>query len=250
MHLRRLSWLLLLLLAPIFAKAGSVLIFPVNPRIAGDEKAVAVWIENQGSAPLRIQARVQAWEQGDEGEVLTPQTSVAGSPSMMQILPGKRQMLRLIRVQPTPAGAEQAYRVLIDELDAGPVAPQANGVRLQMRYSVPLFVQGPGLGQADTRGDAVAKGLRWRLQRDKGSSYLVVRNEGAVSARLSAVGLLNPDGTKTDIVAGLLGYVHPRRQMRWKLPGAPAGSEGQTLSARINDDHAPTSIAPSPMQEE
>ena len=250
MHLRWTSWLLWLLLAPFAAKAGSVLIFPVNPRIAGDEKAVAVWIENQGSAPLRIQARVQAWDQGDEGDVLAAQTSVAGSPSMMVILPGKRQMLRLIRVQPTPAGTEQAYRVLIDELDAGPAVPQANGVRLQMRYSVPLFVQGPGLGQADTRGEAVATGLRWRLQRDKGSSYLEVRNEGAVSARLSAVELFKADGTKIDIAAGLLGYVHPRRQMRWKLPGMPGRSDGQTLRARINDDQVPTAIAPSPTQEE
>ncbi|MGA6108451.1 fimbrial biogenesis chaperone [Pseudomonas solani] len=228
--------------------ASSVLIWPINPTIEAEQKAAALWLENRGQQPVDLQVRVMTWRQGNFDDQLDAQRTIIGSPPVVTIAPGKRQMIRLIATQPAPAGTEQAYRVLVDEMlrpDAQ-VDPQL-GVKFQMRYSVPLFVFGGGAGPEPVSGAKPREGvqilqprLSYQVRQEGGRRYLFLSNQGPAHARLSKVSLRQGDAS-TLIADGLLGYVLPGAQMRWQLPErAPSGNF--VLEARINEQAEPQPI--------
>ena len=228
--------------------ASSVLIWPINPTIEAEQKAAALWLENRGQQPVGLQVRVMAWRQGDFDDRLDAQRSVIGSPPVVTIAPGKRQMIRLIATQPAPAGTEQAYRVLVDEmLQPDAVADPQLGVKFQMRYSVPLFVFGTGVAPAPVPGAKPPEGVpvlepqhRDHVRPDGGRPNQFLSNQGAAHARLSKVSV-RQGSARTLIADGLLGYVLPGAQMRWQLPdGVPGGNF--VLEARINEQAEPQPI--------
>ncbi|MFD1841055.1 fimbrial biogenesis chaperone [Paracidovorax cattleyae] len=242
--------------------AAPLMIWPVDPVIAGEQRAVALWVENRGTEPVAMQARVFAWRQEEGDDRFTPQQAVVASPPISQIPPGARQMVRLIATQPVPPGQEQAFRVLLDELPAPPAAPGTAqgaspaappgqfGVRLQIRYAIPLFVYAPGtlgprmpathadLLSALSPGKTLEPALRWSVDRDPdGTQHLVVHNTGAGHARLTAVRWQAPGRDGPVVTPGLLGYVLPHSQRRWLLDQPPPAKP--ELLATINGREAP-----------
>ena len=170
------------------------------------------------------------------------------------IAPGQKQLIRLTRTGSSPAGQEQAYRIIIDEIPpAIPADPASQGataaIRLQMRYSVPLFAYGAGLWSkedASRKRDPKGAGLpqlTWRTVAVDGQPYVEVRNQGAVHARLTDVAL--KQGSQTRPVAeGLLGYVLPGASMRWPATESPSGVGSQmTVSWKSRAIRASTSLA-------
>ncbi len=224
--------------------ASSLLIWPINPRIEAGQKAVALWLENRGPQPVSLQVRVLAWRQEQFDDRLEAQRLVVGSPPVATIAPGKRQMVRLISMQPAMPGSEQAYRVLVDEmLLPGREADALSGVNFQMRYSVPLFVFGAGAvldtGERPVRSELrpVRPELSYRLETVGGRRYLTLHNQGTAHARLAQVRLRHGE-RELPLAAGLLGYVLPGAWMQWPLP-ASAPSDGFTLEALVNERREP-----------
>ncbi|MBH3341749.1 MULTISPECIES: fimbrial biogenesis chaperone [unclassified Pseudomonas] len=218
--------------------ASSILIWPINPLIEADrQKSAALWLENRGQEPVDLQVRVLAWEQEGFEDRLTAQKQVVGSPPMATLQPGKRQLVRLVNLEPPSAGTLRTYRVLVDEMLPPQSRPSQMGVQFQMRYSVPLFVVGPGAylddGARETpgQGQPLAPDLRYRVVADSDGAFLYLRNIGPAPARLSQVDLLRDSG-RQPLAEGLLGYVLPDAQMRWPLP---AGVRGGRVQARINE---------------
>lgn len=219
--------------------AGSVLIWPVDPVIEADRNAAALWLENPGDAPILLQVRIFGWAQPDGENAYTPQTDVVGTPPMVRIEPGKRQLVRLTRTTAAAANGEQAYRVIIDEIPAADTARPASGgasVRFRMRYSLPLFAYGSGAeanaGKIDSKSRSkTSPPLRWRTAEADGKTVLEVRNDGNVHARLVDVGFA-AGGYAQTLTPGLLGYVLPGAVARWPLPEgiSPRG----TLVATVN----------------
>ena len=228
--------------------AASVMIWPINPVIASDARATALWLENRGATAVTLQIRVLGWTQQDFGDRFqeAPQELVT-SPPLATIAPGRRQLVRLMRTREAPANSETSYRILIDEVP-GPESHEASraesdvamGVTFRMRYSVPLFVYGRGMRPPEAtsaaRRDTAAASqpaLSWRLVTDERGRFLQLRNAGATHARLSNVQLVTP-ASGFDVAAGLLGYVLPGADMRWPLPdGAPDG-DGVALRLAVN----------------
>lgn len=246
LNMKRLAAVALLASGSAMAEAASsVLIWPINPTIESDASAAALWLENRGQAPVRLQVRVLQWSQQELNDELVPQQQVVGSPPMATVEPGKRQLVRLIRRQPAPAGREQAFRVIVDELL--PERSQREndlGVQFQMRYSVPLFVYGAGATVPGKNGSGAADGtdLSFRIAQDSGQSYLYVKNRGTVHARMSQASLMQ-GARALDIAQGLLGYVLPASEMRWPLPpGTPPG--GASLLVRVNEQSEAQTIEP------
>ncbi|MBA6098853.1 molecular chaperone [Pseudomonas juntendi] len=222
--------------------ATSVLIWPIDPVLEADQKAGALWLENRGTEAANLQVRVFAWHQGRYQEQFQAQREIIGSPPVANIPPGQKQLIRLTRTGPSPAGQEKAYRIIIDEIPpaipldkAGPGTTAA--IRLQMRYSVPLFVYGEGLwGKADPEGRRATASvgkpqLSWRPVTVQGKPYVELRNTGPVHARLTDV-VLQQGGQRKALVEGLLGYVLPGASMRWPAPVAT--NTGSVLQGRVN----------------
>lgn len=260
--IRFLLALMALSLSGAACAAASILVWPIDPVIEHDESGAAIWLENNGKSAARIQIRALRWTQVNGEEALLPQDNVVVSPPAAEIQPGQRQLLRLIRTVVVQAGKEEAYRILIDEIpgQAAPTqvagggqggqpeaAAQGAGLAFQLRYSVPLFVSGAG---AWTREDvrkhpdlkaAVQPALTYSVQNQQGRRWLVLRNAGAVHARLSRL-TYALGGRDVWTVPGLLGYVLPGAEMRFEVP--PAVQAGGGLTAQVNSEREPRAIAP------
>ena len=220
--------------------ASSILIWPIDPVLEADQQASALWLENRGDTPANLQIRVFAWNQEGFDDKYQNQRDVVGSPPVATIEPGQKQLIRLTRAKTFPAGEEHASRIIIDEIPL-PLPPSEAGsnkaaaaVRLQMRYSVPLFAYGAGLWSkpdASRPRDPSGAGLpqlSGRAVKVDGKPYVEVVNRGAVHARLTEAALKS--GTQSrPVVDGLLGYVLPGATMRW-----PAPAQGDALQVRVN----------------
>lgn len=245
--------------------ATPLMIWPVDPVIPAGQSAAALWVENRGLQPVSLQVRVMGWSQSDGVESFTAQRAVMASPPISMIPPGKRQMVRLVAVQAAPSERELAYRVLIDELPApdGASAPEpagnqtGMGIRLSVRYAIPLFQYGSGahphkprqpMALAE-RGKPLLPALSWQTARQGQRHRLVVRNEGRGHARITAVrwasaqpapanapgdGVAASSAQEVTINEGLMGYVLPDSQMHWELEQPPPANP--VLRATINGE--------------
>lgn len=227
------------------AMGGSILIWPVGPVIEANERAAALWLENPGQAPITLQLRIYAWAQQDGKNVYAAQDAILGTPPIVTIAPGEKQLVRLTRTVAATPGTEGAYRVIVDEIPAAkPSSGTGAAVTFRMRYSLPLFVHGPGLllpgrstdkaaprkdGGAGRQGTGNMAGplLDWRIAEAGEGAFLEIRNRGAVHARLTDAAFGG-----TSMADGLLGYVLPGSMMRWPIP--PGASRSGHPSASVN----------------
>lgn len=228
--------------------ASSILIWPVNPVIAAEEKATALWLENRGASAVHLQVRVVGWKQTGNENVYSDQRDVLGTPPIMKIEAGQRQLVRLTRMSEVAAGSESAYRIIVDEIPTEEsLAEGASGpaVNFQMRYSVPLFVEGAGFASKKAAGAAnqavAAPELVLRVVRSSGKAALEVRNIGALHARLAEVEFVAADGKKSAVSDGLLGYVLPGATMVWPLKDGVKASA--TLRAKLNEIQEPVQLS-------
>ena len=181
--------------ATAYSKANFV-IWPIYPVIESDEKAVAVWLENTGDTPAIVQVRTFKWTQQNFKEQYQMQNEVIASPPVVRINAGQKQMIRLTKSFQPIAATEQAYRLLIDELPVDPdqknTGPQ---VSFQMRYSIPLFVYGTGIGSGLTEAskkqndkNPLAKPiLSWQITHSGMEEVLEIKNSGLKHTRISEV---------------------------------------------------------------
>lgn len=126
--------------------AATILLWPIDPWLAADAKATELWIQNQGNSPTTMQVRIVRWKQEGGFERYSAQQDVVASPPIVTIAAGSKQLIRLIKQGTVPVGVEQAYRIIVDEIpQPDNKAEPAIGLKLQMRYSIPLFVYGQGI---------------------------------------------------------------------------------------------------------
>lgn len=220
------------------AGAAGLQVSPVTLTLQATQQADGLWLSNAGSAPLDAQVRVFRWTQVDGQERLEPTQALLVSPPMLQLPVEGRQLVRVIRSGPPPAGrAEEAYRVLVDELPL----PQANGekgLNFVMRHSLPIFVAPAGAPPSPPQ-------LKWALQRQGDQAVLEVGNSGGTHAQLADVVFTDAAGHRTVVHSGLMGYVLPGATSRWQLK-PPAGTFTATgqWQVMINGSPATQNIAP------
>lgn len=219
-----------LALAGSLAHASGLQVSPVSLSLQPTQNADGLWLSNSGDALVRAQVRVYRWTQEGGDDRLEPSRGLVISPPMLQLDPEGKQLIRVIRAgAPPPSGAsEEAYRIAIDELPSQD--PGRKGLEFVLHYSVPVFVEPAG---APTSAPA----LHWTLQRDGEHAVLEVANAGGTHAQLSGLAFVDAAGHRTEVAAGLLGYVLPGATMRWMLkPPATTFAAGGTLEGKVNGD--------------
>jgi len=233
-------------LLPGFAYAqstNSVVIWPINPVIESGERATPLRLENPGKAPILMQIRIFGWQQIDGEDRFVEQKDVTGTPPMVRIEAGQQQLIRLTRIAPSPAGTEQSYRIIIDEIpQAAAAAPTETGepgqlagaaIQFRMRYSVPLFTYGEGADIAPAKKQAAVKpALQWRVIKADGATQLEIRNPGATHSRLAGV-VMKSAGASTK-VEGAHGYILAGATMRFAITQAIAPQA--SLFAEVEGD--------------
>lgn len=244
-----------MLLVALFAAAGNagatgLQVAPTSLSLAASQNADGIWLSNTGDTALHAQVRVYAWTQQAAADQLDPSRGLAISPPMLELAPGARQLVRVIRVGAPPSGNEAAYRIVVDELpldepakpvaaDAAPASAASKGaLKFVLRYSIPVFIAPVG----DT---AIAPKLSASLHRDGAKPTLEVANSGSMHVQLGNLIFVDSAGKRSELVPGLLGYVLPGQTMRWPID-VPAATfaPGGSLQSRINGEASERSLAP------
>jgi fimbrial chaperone protein len=212
--------------APV--KAASLQISPVIVTLAASQSAAYLLLENTTQQPLFGQVRVFDWDQTLNEETLSPARDLVASPPVLEIGAGRKQLVRLVRIDNSARADERAYRILIDEIP-GADDTRAVGVAVRLRYSVPVFVA------PETSGKP---GLRWQLRKAPDGVYLHVQNEGGRRAQIAAVELLT-GRERYSVDPGLLGYALAHHTRQWKLPPQAGSASGHARRVRalVNGRH-------------
>lgn len=230
--------LALLLAMSAASNAASLQVAPTSVVLHQGQKAEAVWLSNTGaSEPVRAQVRLFKWTQEDGAERLEPTRAMVVSPPMIELAPDARQLVRVVLASPPPQGAEDSYRIIVDEVP-GERAGEEPGLQFLLRYSIPVFV-------LPQDGDAIAYDLAIRVEHQAGKATLVVDNAGRQHAQLADLAWVDAAGKRHPLLAGLVGYVLPGSTMRWELP-APTSlfADGGSFKARINGEAVEQTLAP------
>lgn len=214
--------------------AASLQVVPTTLSLTAERRAEGLTLRNTGSETVHAQVRVFSWIQVEGEDRLQPASGLVASPPMLELAPGAEQLIRVVRTGPLPT-VEEAFRVIVDELpldrnDDG----QRPGLRLVLRYSIPVFVvpqAGPGLAPL----------LRTRLSGEPKQRHLEIENLGNGHAQIADLEHAALDGRAHAIAPGLSGYVLPGQRRRWRLP-ADLALENGTFRARINGEPDPRAL--------
>lgn len=203
------------------ADAGALQLSVGSVQVPADRADAELWLDNPDPAPWSGQARLYRWEQHEDAEQLQPAEDVALSPSILEIPPGQRQRLRVVRLGAAPAQVQQAYRLVITPDPALPATTAP-------RYSLPVFLDPPAAPE-------VASMLQIRV-RPGSSAQLQLYNGGPRHAHLADLVFIDSRGSRQVMIAGLAGYVLPYQRRTWTLPARPDHYAAGRFRARL--DHA------------
>lgn len=224
--------LLIGLLTPVQLAAQNLLISPVNLDMPPGTRVTELKLTNLSDQATIVQIRIQPWIDSNETERL-----IRAAPSMVKIEPQSEQLIRLVNTGGhSNAEIETMYRVLIDTLE--PPAAISNlvattsGIKLNVRYSLPLFVGGPKLSLARNSDiDFLRDFWQQHLSFAYENNQLKVRNRAKFHARLSKLKASEPSAASF-LVNGLLGYVTPEQQELFALQHHLA--RGQQIEVEVN----------------
>jgi fimbrial chaperone protein len=215
--------------------AGDLQVAPISLEIAAQEQAQTLTLSNSGDRLLRAQVRVMAWSQDGGSDELQPTRLLLASPPIVEIAPHAQQLIRIIRPDGTPPAHELAYRLIVDELP-DPALADTSGLKLLLRYSIPVFVLPPGVVPALSRTGTIPptdlSAISARLQ----GGELAISNAGTTRLKISALAWVNPDGSRVVLNPGLQGYVLAGEDMHWPLTLPTAAKPGGSLRAHFNGD--------------
>lgn len=208
-----------LLLSSSVAMASGLQVSPISLSLQAKQNASGLRLSNTGNNAVHAQVRVYQWSQDENGDQLTASRGLLASPPMIELQPGEKQLIRIIRASAPPSGVgavENSYRLSIDELPIKS-AEQKSGLQFALSYSLPVFVNPVGITKTTPR-------LQWSysLQPDGEQINLRVSNSGNGHAQLADLSIIDDAGNSIDLHRGLLGYVLPGATMNWTLKTLPS----------------------------
>lgn len=208
-----------LLLSSSMAMASGLQVSPISLSLQAKQNASGLTLSNTGDNAVHAQVRVYQWSQDEKGDQLTTSRGLLASPPMIELQPGEKQLIRIIRASAPPSGVgavESSYRLSIDELPIKS-AEQKSGLQFALSYSLPVFVNPVGITKTIPR-------LQWSysLQPDGEQMNLRVSNSGNGHAQLADLSIIDDAGDSIDLHQGLLGYVLPGATMNWTLKTLPS----------------------------
>lgn len=207
-----------------FAFASQVSLMPTT--LLGDPatKAHAVTLINADDVPVSYQVTAYQWLQKGGKDALVNTTDVLAAPSIVEIPPKGRRVVRVVRI--SGHGATGYYRVIFQQLPAPPVENGKGAhVSLLVNHSLPLGFEA---SVPDVR-------LTASLSPD-GSGYRLT-NSGTTAARLTTIGPSNGKAWRE----GALGWVLPG--MSKDIPLKPE-HRASALTLTVNGQPVSLTVVP------
>ena len=211
------------------SSASSLQVTPVNIEVPAPGAASKVTLNNLGTDSVNAQIRIFKWVQMNGQDELVATREVVASPPAVKLEPGKKSVIRIVRLNKTPAAAEETYRLVVDEVPMRPKPGQA-GVGFSVRYSIPVFFSKPG-----TDAD-----LSWTASVSGGHLMLLAENIGGRRVRVAALKIVNAAGKTISVGEGLAGYVLGQSSKQWVIKGGTkAITAGGTIRIIAQGDNGP-----------
>lgn len=171
-------------------------ISPVKIVLSASSRSTLVILSNRTDEEARLEVSVSAWSEDAAGKAaLDPSDDLAVFPPLVTIPAGGEKRIRVGLARHEPVSTERAYRLFLQEMPPSNVSTQQTGVRMLMRFSLPVFVQpAKPAGRISVEGLAVEAGhARFRLT-----------NAGNAHARIEHATLTGKDSAgKTVFTKGL-----------------------------------------------
>lgn len=218
----------LLTAAPAVTEAASLQVAPVRIEVPPKQAATKVMLRNTGEDEINAQIRVFKWVQVKGKDQLVETRDVVASPPIVKLMPNKGNTIRIVRTAKTPVQAEEAYRLLVDQLPP-PANKPGMAISLVLRYSIPVFFN--ATNETGTQ-------LNWTVEARGGQTVLTVTNKGDTHLRLAGLSMQTGKSAPQSFGPGLVGYVLGNSTARFSLRGALKGAKpGSTvlISAEGND---------------
>jgi fimbrial chaperone protein len=215
------------------ATASSLSISPISVEVPTPAGASRITLENDGTDPVNAQVRVFKWVQRNGKDELVPTRDVVASPPAIKMLPGKKTLIRVVRVNKAPIAAEETYRLLVDEVPQ-PAKEGQRAVSFTIQYSVPVFFQ-PVNGRQQ---------LSWNARIAQGKLVVEAANAGTRRAKLSQMKIGLPDGKAINVSEGLAGYVLTNSRKVW-LAKPRALKPGSKITITAQSEQGPINVTAS-----
>lgn len=213
--------LISLILAGGRAEAGTFQIVPTLGDVPPGKSTATFRITNPGNETLTVQVSAQRWTQENNADVLQDTDELLVVPPLVNIAPGKTQVVRLARHGGNNE-REASYRIFFQEVPSAP--PQGFvGVQTSLRLSVPLF-----FAPAEAEGK-----MTWTASRlSNGNIRLQADNVGSRFARITHIALRDKDKREVADLRGPL-YVLAGATRYWDMPVSTQASPGKELTAIV-----------------
>jgi len=185
------------------AGAAQIHVRPVLIELAAPAAAATLTLNNRGKGLVTAQVRVFRWTQIHGRDRLTPTRDVVASPPLLRMVPGRDNVVRVVRIAKRPVQGEESYRLVIDQIPDR--SKKRTGVIFAVRYMIPVFFHARGAKDAQ---------LSWKAVRRGRKIILTAHNEGVRHERVSNLRI--SFAGKTQVISnGLAGYVLGRSSKTW-----------------------------------
>ena len=201
------------------ASAAQFTITPVRIFMTPRDRAVAVTVTNDSDEEVVMQADLYTWKQKADGsDDLALTEDLILTPPILRLAPRARQVVRLARLGPPPAGEQLTYRLIMREVPEARANAQLQ-LQVALAFSLPVFITPPG----------VKRDLQCSLQRAAADEVRALcRNSGNAYAQIRAIDLLDDRGAKL-ASRDNGGYLLPAVQREFDLKRA----EGRIPAGRV-----------------
>ena len=227
------SWISALLAASALtvasarADAASLQIMPINIEVPAPGAASKVTITNSGAETANVQIRVFKWIQKNGKDELAETRDVVASPPAVKLAPGAKSVVRVVRLNKSPAQNEEPDRLIVDEIAPQPKAGDA-GVGFSVRQSLPVFF---------TAADDGVE-LNWQAAVKSGQLVLTASNSGDRRVRLAGLRVAGSAGKPVSFGTGLSGYVLGQSTKIW-VAKAKSIAPGTVVTILAQGDNGP-----------
>ena len=82
------------------ALAGGLEVSPTSLQLNPQANSEELWLSNVGNTPISAQVRVFTWSQKEGADYLAATSALTISPPLLQMAPGAKQLVRVIRSGP------------------------------------------------------------------------------------------------------------------------------------------------------
>ena len=201
------------------AFAAVINVTPTRLTIAESGTSTDFLMTNEGTQSVRFSVRPYRWHQNLDGtQSVEPTDDLIVFPQIVTIAPHARRAIRAGYTGARPA-TETDYRIVATELPITEDAPQAPGLTIRSKFSVPLFIA-PQVARHDVQIQAARSAA--------GSVAFDVLERGTVYAFLDGVRVRGTNAAGATLFDRSIEgwYLLPNQPRRFTLPVPRADCRG------------------------